>query len=191
MESDIYGAVFSGIVKCLEDIFFFLMLRHPPRSTRTDTLFPYTTLFRSAARTARRNAVDILAQARGRYEGEGCGGASWHIRVLGREAHAGCRRARHAKKQPGAMTGDSISTWENRARMEAAVSWFIRIEMADDGLGAHDLEAFELWKAYCPEKGRAFDRVTDEMSGFDNPLFRFMLAARVHSALTAKSDVKH
>src|SRR3546814_3850703 len=24
------------------------MLRHPPRSTRTDTLFPYTTLFRSA-----------------------------------------------------------------------------------------------------------------------------------------------
>src|SRR3546814_2380156 len=29
-------------------MFFFLMLRRPPRSTRTDTLFPYTTLFRSA-----------------------------------------------------------------------------------------------------------------------------------------------
>src|SRR3546814_1848230 len=28
--------------------FFFLMIRRPPRSTRTDTLFPYTTLFRSA-----------------------------------------------------------------------------------------------------------------------------------------------
>src|SRR3546814_1157383 len=28
--------------------FFFLMSRRPPRSTRTDTLFPYTTLFRSA-----------------------------------------------------------------------------------------------------------------------------------------------
>src|SRR3546814_12550045 len=28
-------------------IFFFFMLRRPPRSTRTDTLFPYTTLFRS------------------------------------------------------------------------------------------------------------------------------------------------
>src|SRR3546814_16240162 len=27
---------------------FFLMVRRPPRSTRTDTLFPYTTLFRSA-----------------------------------------------------------------------------------------------------------------------------------------------
>src|SRR3546814_2126164 len=28
---------------------FFLMIRRPPRSTRTDTLFPYTTLFRSVA----------------------------------------------------------------------------------------------------------------------------------------------
>src|SRR3546814_11095610 len=28
---------------------FFLMIRRPPRSTRTDTLFPYTTLFRSGS----------------------------------------------------------------------------------------------------------------------------------------------
>src|SRR3546814_4149715 len=28
-------------------VFFFLRIRRPPRSTRTDTLFPYTTLFRS------------------------------------------------------------------------------------------------------------------------------------------------
>src|SRR3546814_18790072 len=38
-------------VVCLWDIkvcyVFFLMIRRPPRSTRTDTLFPYTTLFRS------------------------------------------------------------------------------------------------------------------------------------------------
>src|SRR3546814_19027604 len=32
---------------CCVSCFFFLMLRRPPRSTRTDTLFPYTTLFRS------------------------------------------------------------------------------------------------------------------------------------------------
>src|SRR3546814_5019551 len=37
-------------------MFFFLMIRRPPRSTRTDTLFPYTTLFRSAA--------DVLTPAR-------------------------------------------------------------------------------------------------------------------------------
>src|SRR3546814_2801330 len=30
------------------------MIRRPPRSTRTDTLFPYTTLFRSARTAARR-----------------------------------------------------------------------------------------------------------------------------------------
>src|SRR3546814_13242195 len=33
--------------------FFFLMIRRPPRSTRTDTLFPYTTLFRSRRRLGR------------------------------------------------------------------------------------------------------------------------------------------
>src|SRR3546814_2546678 len=33
----------------LVDFFCFLMIRRPPRSTRTDTLFPYTTLFRSRA----------------------------------------------------------------------------------------------------------------------------------------------
>src|SRR3546814_8451963 len=32
-----------------ECLFCFLMIRRPPRSTRTDTLFPYTTLFRSPA----------------------------------------------------------------------------------------------------------------------------------------------
>src|SRR3546814_15341033 len=36
---------------------FFLMLRRPPRSTRTDTLFPYTTLFRSPAWPASRSAT--------------------------------------------------------------------------------------------------------------------------------------
>src|SRR3546814_16761723 len=34
------------IVLCF--FLFFLMIRRPPRSTRTDTLFPYTTLFRSS-----------------------------------------------------------------------------------------------------------------------------------------------
>src|SRR3546814_6046164 len=38
-------------------LFFFLMIRRPPRSTRTDTLFPYTTLFRSPLSATRKNAV--------------------------------------------------------------------------------------------------------------------------------------
>src|SRR3546814_8846801 len=35
---------------CIYFFIFFVMLRRPPRSTRTDTLFPYTTLFRSVLR---------------------------------------------------------------------------------------------------------------------------------------------
>src|SRR3546814_11397813 len=35
---------------CCLYFIFFLMIRRPPRSTRTDTLFPYTTLFRSVRR---------------------------------------------------------------------------------------------------------------------------------------------
>src|SRR3546814_14207299 len=38
----------SVMMSLLMFLFFFLMIRRPPRSTRTDTLFPYTTLFRSA-----------------------------------------------------------------------------------------------------------------------------------------------
>src|SRR3546814_14806956 len=37
----------STVQLYLSSRFFFLMIRRPPRSTRTDTLFPYTTLFRS------------------------------------------------------------------------------------------------------------------------------------------------
>src|SRR3546814_2104825 len=37
--------------------FFFLMIRRPPRSTRTDTLFPYTTLFRSRLPRGRRKVM--------------------------------------------------------------------------------------------------------------------------------------
>src|SRR3546814_6762368 len=36
------------------------MIRRPPRSTRTDTLFPYTTLFRSQLAGLASNQVDLL-----------------------------------------------------------------------------------------------------------------------------------
>src|SRR3546814_19385681 len=38
----------------------FLMIRRPPRSTRTDTLFPYTTLFRSLRRPSLRSPRHTL-----------------------------------------------------------------------------------------------------------------------------------
>src|SRR3546814_12656149 len=54
-----FACWFVGTI-CTESVefssFFFLMIRRPPRSTRTDTLFPYTTLFRSHGSVSRRIA---------------------------------------------------------------------------------------------------------------------------------------
>src|SRR3546814_12216699 len=46
-------------------LFFFLMILRPPRSTRTDTLFPYTTLFRRdrPGRAPRRHPGDCRGEA--------------------------------------------------------------------------------------------------------------------------------
>src|SRR3546814_6718544 len=59
------------------------MIRRPPRSTRTDTLFPYTTLFRSDARNdgllftvGANNSFNITA-ATAREDG-----SAWDIRVV-------------------------------------------------------------------------------------------------------------
>src|SRR3546814_18348775 len=43
--------------------FFVLMIRRPPRSTLTDTLFPYTTLFRSGAMNRGKGVTRTLHKA--------------------------------------------------------------------------------------------------------------------------------
>src|SRR3546814_19684332 len=49
--------------------FFFLMIRRPPRSTRTDTLFPYTTLFRSVRKNdTRRELQRYVVGANGSFD---------------------------------------------------------------------------------------------------------------------------
>src|SRR3546814_1107762 len=50
---------------CMFILFFFLMKRRPPRSTRTDTIFPYTTLFRSQPQGDR---VDRTRRQRPRHD---------------------------------------------------------------------------------------------------------------------------
>src|SRR3546814_4750632 len=59
------------------------MVRRPPRSTRTDTLFPYTTLFRSPEAVARAGIPErrLYEQVAGRMAGEGGSGMKatiWH-----------------------------------------------------------------------------------------------------------------
>src|SRR3546814_19205151 len=77
-------------------VFFFLMRRRPPISTRTDTLFPYTTLFRSLHRL--RLPVDQglpLAQSVGRAVGAGARSEAARPRLTrhtGRFGSAACLR---------------------------------------------------------------------------------------------------
>src|SRR3546814_3618095 len=54
------------VLCCL--LLFFLMIRRPPRSTRTDTLFPYTTLFRSGPLVGARSRAVLLPARRSRRD---------------------------------------------------------------------------------------------------------------------------
>src|SRR3546814_3296817 len=82
-------------------MFLFLMLRRPPRSTRTDTLFPYTTLFRSPAAEA---AADAALHRPDERRGEigtvvvvGARGA--YLRLLAADALGDRRRRVHGLRR--------------------------------------------------------------------------------------------
>src|SRR3546814_14689205 len=87
---------------------FFLMIRRPPRSTRTDTLFPYTTLFRSGGQLAQ-----LLADLVGQF----AGGAQ-HQR-LGADGF-GVDRLQHAQAERGGLAAaggclrDHVAAFEDR-----------------------------------------------------------------------------
>src|SRR3546814_10097436 len=91
------------------------MIRRPPRSTRTDTLFPYTTLFRSACRGAR------LLQIRRRRGGRG--GMPGAPRPQPGDV-GGRQRAAHrpaACAQPGARSEEHTSELQSLMRISYAV----------------------------------------------------------------------
>src|SRR3546814_4232207 len=75
------------------------MIRRPPRSTRTDTLFPYTTLFRSLQVEQRRGVVGILEDEGGREIERHRPCAGRRIGLLAGMERQGCRfqkiRVRH------------------------------------------------------------------------------------------------
>src|SRR3546814_10699339 len=100
------SVVYIAVFMCVSffHVFFFLMIRRPPRSTRTDTLFPYTTLFRSPDRIARARTQDDavhppharLDPHRGRLDVARGGGADPATDRTGQAAHpvspGACRR---------------------------------------------------------------------------------------------------
>src|SRR3546814_8774276 len=83
------------------------MIRRPPRSTRTDTLFPYTTLFRSRRQTR-----------------PGIQGASFptKARGTGQNAHHGHRRGRDGRPQAcRARSEEHTSELQSLMRISYAV----------------------------------------------------------------------
>src|SRR3546814_17594614 len=77
---------------------FFLRIRRPPRSTRTDTLFPYTTLFRSPAlRAAGRGVARGVGGRIGGLLGRRGGG----LRVGGNAGAACQKRGNHKQLRNG------------------------------------------------------------------------------------------
>src|SRR3546814_8729577 len=88
----------------LLSVFFFLMIRRPPRSTRTDTLFPYTTLFRSAGGGLLAAMPAVRAGARGGHRGAVAGGGlRAHATRRGRPGQRGAMRSGspHSTVRPG------------------------------------------------------------------------------------------
>src|SRR3546814_7952110 len=98
----------------------FLMIRRPPRSTRTDTLFPYTTLFRSlhaavcatrqqlpALRTQRVRAAQRLLGFQQPHRGDEIGRA--HVCTQVTNAHLVCRLLLEKKKSERELSDAQVT----------------------------------------------------------------------------------
>src|SRR3546814_13833298 len=70
------------VILIVESMFFFLIVRLPPRSTRTDTLLPYTTLFRSRGFLVCQSGSESAVQRPVRH---------WHRFLPGRSVELPCR----------------------------------------------------------------------------------------------------
>src|SRR3546814_18829988 len=82
-------------------LFFFLMIRRPPISTRTDTLFPYPTLFRSRIQGTTPDARQLLFAVQGRAEPQAAGRAAAAADALSPAAVQRDRGSARADRQPG------------------------------------------------------------------------------------------
>src|SRR3546814_2257641 len=97
--------------------FLFLMIRRPPRSTRTDTLFPYTTRFRSAVPDPRRHA-----EGQGLCARRSCGGQiSRRAEIRRGKRRAGQGSSRAAKLYKYFRSEEHTSELQSLMRISYAV----------------------------------------------------------------------
>src|SRR3546814_14762170 len=101
------------------------MIRRPPRSTRTDTLFPYTTLFRSFDRNQQQETHNDMP--------------GWNFAEIWEAA------ADHLPDAPFAKQGDRVLTWSEADRRADGVAR----TLLEAGAGQQDKVAQYLYN--CPE----------------------------------------
>src|SRR3546814_5964228 len=93
------------------------MIRRPPRSTRTDTLFPYTTLFRSPVVAAGRRHVQVQ-RAHARLAGD-------HAQHVRRNVEDGkgeqARRQARGQRRAGIRSEEHTSELQSLMRISYAV----------------------------------------------------------------------
>src|SRR3546814_7322055 len=94
------------------------MIRRPPRSTRTDTLFPYTTLFRASAAPPRRWSVApaglmriLLPLPRHDYDPSEVA-VSWRtLRASGHDVRFATPDGAQALPDPLMLSGEGLDAW--------------------------------------------------------------------------------
>src|SRR3546814_18026171 len=87
---------------CSALLVFFVIIRLPPRSTRTDTLFPYTTLFRSPG-VVDRDGIAVITAARQSANVLHAGPTRPDERVLIRPKSTGGRSEEHTSELQSLM----------------------------------------------------------------------------------------
>src|SRR3546814_13360242 len=121
-------------------VVFFLMIRRPPRSTRTDTLFPYTTLFRSLV------DIDLAAGDRARQLAQ--------LKALVDEIAPGARVIPHAEwLGPVARLIRSLA-WiaGGLVLMMILASGAVVVMTARAALGTHYATIAKIGRASCRER---------------------------------------
>src|SRR3546814_11187983 len=113
------------ICLCSSVFFFFLMIRRPPRSTRTDTLFPYTTLFRST-QCDRESAVLVWHQCRAGNRHR-CGAGAHEVAAARTPAQLpptdGRPEAKYRAGAPAVASAVGLRTEERRVGKEGVSKW--------------------------------------------------------------------
>src|SRR3546814_9256176 len=98
------------------------MIRRPPRSTRTDTLFPYTTLFRSEAGASESLAADLVTEDTSRFASASIGmsrSSSTLCAAQGREMHESEPASAHMSSRVPLASSAMLRSEEHTSELQS------------------------------------------------------------------------